>query len=217
MTNDDLQLDVTAELSWDPKVDSRAIAVSADDGAVTLRGTVGSFRERREAGKAAARVYGVTDVSNELHVPILAGSKREDAEVRGDVLQALMLDRLVPMSVDAKALGGVVTLTGTAQWQYQRDEAEFVAASVPGVSGIQNDITLTSTPDGRDIKAGISEAFRRSARLDADELSVDTASYGTVILAGAVSSWAEHDEAVAAAWSAPGVTEVDDRIVVEYP
>ncbi len=82
--------------------------------------------------------------------------------------------------------------------------------------GIDNDIALTSTPDGRDIKNDISNAFRRNAKLDADELSVDTASYGTVILAGAVSSWAEHDEAVAAAWSAPGVTEVDDRIVVEY-
>ena len=216
MTNDDLQLDVAAELSWDPKVDSRAIAVAADDGAVTLRGTVGSFREKREATKAAARVYGVTDVSDQLHVQLLNGSKRDDAGVRGDVLQALRLDRLVPTSVDAKVRDGVVTLTGTAQWQYQRDEAEFLAASVPGVFGVQNDVTLTSTPDGRDIKAGIGAAFRRSARLDADELSVDTTSYGAVILAGAVSSWAEHDEAVAAAWSAPGVTEVDDRIVVEY-
>jgi osmotically-inducible protein OsmY len=216
MTNDDLQLDVAAELSWDPKVDSQAIAVSADDGAVTLRGTVGSFREKREAGKAAARVYGVTEVSNELQVRMLAGSKRDDADLRGDVLQAFMLDRLVPMTVDAKVRDGIVTLTGTAQWQYQRDEAEFLTSSVPGVSGIENDITLTSTPDGRDISNDIGDAFRRSARLDADELSVDTPSYGTVILAGAVSSWAEHDEAVAAAWSAPGVTEVDDRIVVEY-
>lgn len=216
MTNDDLQLDVAAELSWDPKVDSQAIAVSADDGAVTLRGTVGSVREKREAGKASARVYGVTEVSNELQVRMLDSSRRDDAELRGDVLQSLMLDSLVPMTVDAKVRDGFVTLTGTAKWQYQRDEAEFLTASVPGVSGIKNDITLTSMPDGRDIKNDISDAFRRSAKLDADELSVDTPSYGTVILAGAVSSWAEHDEAVAAAWSAPGVTEVDDRIVVDY-
>ncbi len=216
MTNDDLQLDVAAELCWDPKVDSRAIAVSADDGAVTLRGTVGSFREKREAEKAATRVYGVTEVSNELQVQMLNGSKRDDADLRGDVLQALMLDSLVPKTVDAKIQDCFVALTGTAEWQYQRDEAEFLTASVPGVLGIRNDITLTSTPDGRDIKSDISDAFRRSARLDAEELSVDTTSYGAVILAGAVSSWAEHDEAVAAAWSAPGVTEVDDRIVVEY-
>jgi osmotically-inducible protein OsmY len=164
MTNDDLQLDVAAELSWDPKVDSRAIAVSADNGAVTLRGTVGSFREKREAGRAAARVYGVADISNELHVQILNGSKRHDAEVRGDVLQSLTLDRLVPTTVDAKVRGGFVTLTGTVQWQYQRDEAEFLAASVPGVFGIQNDITLTPTSDGRDIKAGISSATATAGR-----------------------------------------------------
>ena len=216
MTNDDLQLDVAAELSWDPKIDSRAIAVSADDGAVTLRGTVGSFREKREAEKAATRVYGVTEVSNELQVQMLNGSKREDADLRGDVLQALMLDSLVPKTMDAKVRNCVVTLTGTADWQYQRDEAELLTASVPGVMGIRNDITLTSTPDGRDIKADISDAFRRSARLDAEELSADTTSSGAVILAGAVNSWAEHDEAVAAAWSARGVTEVDDRIVIEY-
>jgi osmotically-inducible protein OsmY len=216
MTNDDLQLDVVAELSWDPKLDSKAIAVSAADGAVTLRGTVASFREKREAGKAAARVYGVTEVSNELQVRMLDSGRRDDADLRGDVLQALMLDSFVPMTVDAKVRDGVVTLTGTAQWQYQRDEAEFLTASVPGVSGLKNDITLTSAPDGRDIRNDISDAFRRSARLDADELSADVPSYGTVILAGAVSSWAEHDEAVATVWSAPGVTEVDDRIVVEY-
>jgi len=216
MTNDDLRLDVAAELSWDPRVDSRAMAVSVDDGAVTLRGTVGSLREKREAGKAAARVFGVTEISNELHVRLLDGSKRKDADLRGHVLQALMLDSLVPLTVDATARDGYVTLTGTAQWQYQRDEAELLTASVPGVFGIENGITLTSAPDGRDIRNGISDAFRRSARLDADELSVDTTSYRTVILAGAVSSWSEHDEAVAAAWSAPGVTEVDDRIVVEY-
>jgi osmotically-inducible protein OsmY len=216
MTNDDLQLDVAAELSWDPQVDSQEIAVSADNGVVTLRGTVGSFRQKREAEKAAARVYGVTEVSNELQVRMLDRSKREDADLRGDVLQALMLDSGVPMTVDATVRDGFVTLTGTADWQYQRDEAEFLTASVPGVFGIENDITLTSTPDGRDIKNDISNAFRRSARLDADELSVDTTSNGTVILAGAVSSWAEHDEAVAAAWSAPGITEVDDRILVEY-
>jgi osmotically-inducible protein OsmY len=112
-------------------VDSRAIAVSADDGSITLRGRVGSFREKREAEKAAARVYGVTEISNELQV--LNGSRRDDADLRGDVLQALMLDSLVPKTVDAKVRGCFVTLTGTAEWQYQRDEAEFLTASVPGV------------------------------------------------------------------------------------
>ena len=216
MTDDQLQADVAAELSWDPKVDSAAIAVSADAGTVTLRGTAGSPREKREAGRAACRVHGVTGVENELEVRLLDDGERDDAELRGDVLQALMLDSLIPTTIDAMARNGFVTLSGTADWQYQRDEAEFLTASVPGVSGIRNDIRLTSAPNAHDVKKVIGDAFRRNARLDADRLSIDTTSYGRVILAGTVSSWAEHDEAVDAVWSAPGVTEVDDQILVAY-
>jgi osmotically-inducible protein OsmY len=216
MTDDQLQADVAAELLWDPRVDGEAIAVSADVGTVTLRGTVGSLREKREADKAARRVYGVTGVINDLRVLRLDDSDRDDAELRGDVLQALMLDSLIPMTVDARVRGGFVTLHGTAEWQYQRDEAEWLTASIPGVCGIQNEIRLMSTPDACDVRKDIRDTFRRNARLDAEGLSVDTTSYGRVTLAGTVSSWAEHDEAVDAAWSAPGVTEVDDQIVVAY-
>jgi len=84
------------------------------------------------------------------------------------------------------------------------------------VLGIDDGIALTSVPSGRDIRNDISTSFRRDARLDADELSVETTSYGLVILSGTVHSWAERDNAVATAWSAPGVTEVDDRILIEY-
>ena len=216
MTDEQLQADVVAELFWDPRVSSEAIAVSADAGTVTLRGTVDSFREVREAGKAACRVYGVTRVCNELDVRLLDDSKRDDAELRGDVLQALMLDSLIPTTVNVRARNGSVTLSGTADWQYQRDEAEFLAASVPGVNALQNHIRLTPAPDTGNVKKGISEAFQRNARLDGNRLSVDTTTYGRVALVGTVSSWAEHDEAVAAAWSAPGVTEVDDQILVAY-
>jgi osmotically-inducible protein OsmY len=200
----------------DPKVDSEAIAVSADVGTVTLRGTVGSPREKREAGKSACRVYGVTGVDNELDVRRLDDSNRDDAELRGNVLQALMLGSLIPTTVDARARNGSVTLTGTAAWQHRRDEAEFLTASIPGVSAIQNDIRLTSTQNARDVKKDISDAFLRNAKLDADRLFIDTTSYRRVTLAGTVSSWAEHDEAVDAAWSTPGVTEVDDQIQVAY-
>ena len=167
MTDEQLQADVVAELFWDPRVGSEAIAVSADAGTVTLRGTVDSFREVREAGKAACRVYGVTRVCNELDVRLLDDSKRDDAELRGDVLQALMLDSLIPTTVNVRARNGSVTLSGTADWQYQRDEAEFLAASVPGVYALQNHIRLTPAPDTGDVRKDISEAFRRNASLDA--------------------------------------------------
>ena len=216
MSDDNLVTYVSDELFWDPKVDNEAIAVSADDGKVTLRGTVGSYREKLEAKKAAQRVYGVKSVENKLEVRLMMnGDKREDADLRGDVLQALMLDSLVPKTIDAKVNGGLVTLTGTADWQYQRDEAEFISANVFGVLAVIDEIGLKPSPSAADVKHSIKEAFKRNAKLDADELTVTT-SNGTATIEGVVNSWAEHDEAVDAAWFSPGVTDVDDRIIVAY-
>ena len=216
MTDDELQEWVHEELFWDPKVDSAAIAVSASDGDVTLRGTVGSFRQKREAQKAAERVYGVTAVRNELEVRIVDEHGRQDADLRGAVLQAMALDGLIPKTVDAKADRGSVTLTGTAAWQYQRQEAEFISGNVPGVADVDNQITLTTPqPKAGDVKQSIERAFQRNANLDAEGLSVRTHG-NTAVLSGAVSSWDDRDAAVAAAWAAPGVAAVEDRIVVEY-
>jgi osmotically-inducible protein OsmY len=216
MSNEELGRYVTDELFWDPKVDNVAVAVSSDDGVVTLRGTVGSFREKREAKTAAERVYGVKSVENELKVQLMNDSKRDDSDLRGDVLQALMLDSLVPTTIDAKVQDGSVTLTGTAEWQYQRNEAEFIAANILGVVDVWDEVVLTGPgPEAGDIEDDIKKALKRSAKLDAESLSVDTKN-GKVTIKGIVSSWSEHDDAVAAAWAAPGVTDVDDRILVEY-
>src|SRR5262245_22455267 len=216
MSNNDLQRYVTDELYWDPKVDSEAIAVSVDDGAVTLRGTVGSFREKQEAKDDAKRVYGVKDVKNELEVRILTEHKRSDAELRGSVLQAMMLDSLIPETIDAKVDNGVVTLTGKANWQYQRDEAEHVAGNLFGVTGVEDEVDLIPPgPTAHDVEHSIKKAMERNAKLDAE--SVDgQSSDGTITLRGTVSSWADHDQAVSAAWAAPGVTRVKDHILVAY-
>src|SRR5882757_6123075 len=133
MSNQMLERNVNEELLWDPKVDSEEIAVAADDGTVTLRGTVGSFRQKREARKAAERVFGVVSVDNQPDVRILNEHRREEADLRGDVLRALKLDSLVPTTVDVTVKDGFVTLTGTAYWQYEREEAEFIAGNVIGV------------------------------------------------------------------------------------
>src|SRR6266550_3771408 len=143
MANALMECNVAEELRWDPKVDAEAIAVSAgDDGSITLRGTVGSFRQKREAKKAAERVYGVTKVTNDLDVRLLTEHLRDDADLRGDVLQALMLDATVPTTIEVSVRDGMVTLTGTAERYYQREEAEFVAGNVLGVTGVENDVYL---------------------------------------------------------------------------
>jgi len=216
VTDDDLRRDVAAELGWDPRMDRAAIEVRAAGGLVTLRGTVASLWHKRAGGNAAARVRGVTRVANHLSVQIPDRDRRDDEDLRGDVLEALMLEGSVPMTVDAQARDGFVTLTGTVKWHYQREAAESRTASVPGVVGIDSAITLAQAPDARAAADAISCAFRRDAVLDADRLRVETFSGGLVILSGTVSSRAAHDHAVTAAWSAAGVTDVEDRIDVEY-
>lgn len=214
MSDHDIERAVSEELHWDPKLDDKAIVVAATDGAITLRGTVGSFREKRAAQKAAARVNGVRSVKNDLNVRLLTDHGRGDADLRGDVLRALHLDRVVPDSVDARVDDGWVTLTGTATKQFQRDEADYIAGNIAGVLGVDDQIELRDpAPNAGDVKEGINKAFRRSAELDAEDVAVDTRD-GTVVLTGSVSSWAEHDEAIAAAWAAPGVSNVDDYIEV---
>ncbi len=216
MSNDELTSHVTDELFWDPKVDNAAIAVSADDGVVNLRGTVGSLRQKREAKKDAERVWGVKSVNNDLQVRLLNDDRREDADLRGAVLQALMLDSLVPATVGADADDGMVTLKGKANWQFQRDEAETVATNIAGVVSVENAIELVPpSPSTEDLEHSLKKAMERNAKLDADSVSVES-SNGTVTLRGTVSSWADHDEAVSAAWAAPGVTRVKDHILVAY-
>jgi osmotically-inducible protein OsmY len=216
MNDQELVASVSDELFWDPKIKTVSVAVSADGGVVTLRGTVGSFRQKREAKKAAERVWGVVSVDNQIDVELMGEKRREDADLRGDVLQALMLDSLVPTSVDAWVEDGVVTLTGTVEWQYERDEAEFVVGNLLGVTAIENDIYLAdTTPSSTDVEKKIKKAFSRNAKLDAKALTVAT-SDGTVTLSGQVRSWDEHDDAVAAAWAAPGVKSVDDLLTVAY-
>jgi len=215
-SEDQLTADVRDELYWDPKVDGEAIAVSADAGEITLRGTVGSLREKHEAKKAAQRVFGVTSVDDQLKVKLMNDDRRADAELRGDVLQALMLDSRVPSTVDAKVDEGFVTLTGSADHRYQRDEAVFVASGIVGAIDVSDEIELTDpTPHAADVQESIKKAFRRNAAIDADELTISTHE-GTVTLDGPVRSWAEHDEALNAAWAAPGVTSVLDRMTVSY-
>jgi osmotically-inducible protein OsmY len=205
---------VVDELRWDPKIDNSAIAVTADAGVVTLRGTVGSFRQKRDAQKDAQRVYGVKTVKNELEVRLL--NRRSNAELRGDVLQALMLDSVVPTTIDAEVDDSKVTLSGTAQWGYQRVEAELVAANVRGVASVDNEVDVVPPgPSVDDVQQSIKKAMERNAKLDADSVTVESAN-GTVTLRGSVSSWVDHDQAIDAAWAAPGVSDVKDHIRVVY-
>src|SRR6266511_1416171 len=139
------------ELSWDPRVERESITVSVYDGIVTLAGTVGSLRQKRDAQTAAERVHGVIVVDNNLDVRVRTEHRREDADLRKDVLRALALDDQVPATVDALVNDGFVTLVGTARWQHQREEAEFVAGNI-----------LTGTCGGRTSASANGERYART-------------------------------------------------------
>ena len=159
---------------------------------------------------------GVTQVDNQLEVRIPRDAKRDDADLRTAVLQALMLDSLVPSTVDARVASGRVTLSGTAECQFQRQEAEFIVSNVVGVTEIDDAIVLLPPESNTDeLERALHNALQRNAGLNAASIRVDR-SEGAVTLTGAVRSWGEHDAALATAWAAPGVTSVDDRIRVEY-
>jgi osmotically-inducible protein OsmY len=212
----DTQLEqwVSHELHYDPKIDADAIAVSAHDGAITLRGTVGRFSEKRNAQKDALRVAGVKSVDNELEVRVLTSHGRADADLRGDVLRALQLNSLVPDTVDARVDDGWVTLLGTARSEDERREAEYVAGNVPEVLGLSNDIELESPENGGDAKQSIRKALARHAKIHDEKLAVETYQ-GTASLSGTVGSWGEYDEVLRIAYTAPGISKVDDHIVVD--
>ena len=216
MTKDRLRQAVMDELSSNPRIDDRQIAVSVNDhDEVKLQGTVGSLRERIEAERTSHAVRGVRQVRNELEVHILTSDLRQDAEIRGQVLQALRLNSLVPETIGVTVEEGIVTLTGSAKAAYQRDEAEDVAVSVRGVRGIRSEIAFESNPDVSDIKLAIRGAIQRDAEFDAEGVYV-TYENGVVTLSGHVSSWPAHDTVVTAARTANNVTKVVDHVAVEY-
>ena len=137
---------VLASLDLDPRIpDSLEIAVDADGGTVTLRGTVESFRQRRAAGDDANEVEGVYDVDNQLNVSLTGADRRDDDEIRGIALQILMWDVDVPSdAVDVKVDDGWVTLTGNVSYQFESNAAYEDVAGLFGVVGVTNEIRVTN-------------------------------------------------------------------------
>ncbi len=206
---------VTDELSWTPGLDGDQISVAVTDGAVTLAGKVNSYPDKQQAVKAALRVRGVTALADELVVVPTTGL-RSDTDIARDAGAALDgTVTLPPTAVKATVHDSAITLTGTVAWQYQREAAERAVAPLRGVSAVHNQIALRppATVDVAHAKSGITAALVRSAHADAQRIRVDV-NGSQVILTGVVSSWAERRQAAHAAWSTPGVTEVDNQLTV---
>jgi osmotically-inducible protein OsmY len=213
-SDSELERDVKEELRWHPDLDATDIAVSAHSGAVTLTGFVRGYTDKYEAESAAKRVAGVIAVANDIEVRMPSIHQRPDPDIARDAAAAIK--NYLPISyeqIKAVVKDGWVTLEGEVEWQYQQQTAEIAVRPLQGVKGVSNLIEIKPRAKPYDIKRKIEEAFRRNAEVDANQIIIET-NGSEVVLKGKVRSWAEREEAERVAWRAPGVTKVEDHIVV---
>ena len=210
----DIKRDVEDELRWDPDIDPTDISVSVHNGVVSLTGFVRSYAQKTEAERDAKRVAGVAGVANDIEVRLPALDARPDPDIARDAVSALKAE--LPYSsenIKVIAKNGWLTLEGTVEWNYARERAENAVKRIRGVKHVTNAITVKPTVAPHEIRRKIEDAFRRSAELDASRITVE-ANGSEIILRGTVKSWAERQEAERAAWAAPGVTKVDNRVTI---
>jgi osmotically-inducible protein OsmY len=203
---------VLRQLEWDPEVDAGGVGVAAQRGAVTLTGYIDSYSGKLAAERAAKRVRGVRAVANDIEVRLRL--ERTDPDIAVDVVRALEMWSTVPDGVQAAVHHGHVTLTGKVDWPYQKRHAEKAMRHIRGLRGVRNHIGLARRAVERDVLHRISEALHRNSNIDARHITV-TVSGNVATLTGTVGSWLQRDSAERAAADAPGITQVDNLIVVE--
>jgi osmotically-inducible protein OsmY len=215
MAINQLQSDVQDELKWEPEVDARHIEVAAEDSAITLSGYVPSYYEKTRAVAAAERVYGVKAVADDLEVRLQATHAKEDSDIAASIAHVLEWNStLSHENIQAKVSDGNVILSGEVTWNYERDAAERAIHHLLGVQSVVNRITVKPRVMPSKVEQQITNALARHAALDARRIHVST--HGTkAVLTGHVHSLEEDRIAKGAAWSAPGVTDVEDHLVVQ--
>lgn len=213
-TDSQLQHDVLLELEWEPSIDHADIGVAVTNGVVTLSGTVKSYAEKIAAERAAERVAGVKALAEEITVRYPEDPKHSDAEIAERIAALFSWNVTIPSDrITIKVEKGWATLGGTVDWKYQAEAAGEAAGKIGGVIGVINLIAVRKAPMASDVRERIMAAIKRQAQIDADSVTVHTKG-GMVTLSGRVKAWSERRIAEQAAWAAPGVTSVEDNILV---
>ena len=211
----EIQKDVMSQLKWEPALNASSIGVAVNNGIVTLSGQVDTYYQKMAAEKAAKKISGVRGIAEDIQIGISPYYRKTDTEIAESVLNSLKWHSAVPEDrLKVKVEDGVVTLEGEVTWDYQRTSAKNAVANLLGVKNVINNIFVKPKITVSDVKVKINAAFHRAATIDSDKISVDVD--GTkVILRGKVRSYAEKEDAINAAWCAPGMTSVVSFLEVE--
>jgi osmotically-inducible protein OsmY len=210
-----LRKDILEELEFEPSVNARHIGVAVSQGIVTLTGHVGSFAERAAVERIVGSVKGVRGIAQEIQVRLPANRKTNDDEIAERSLKIIAWDTTIPADrIQVRVENGWVTLRGTVDWNFQRQAAVDAVRKLSGVIGLTNELTVGTSASATDIKLRIENALKRAAELEAAHIRVGVVG-GKVTLDGKVRALHERAAAERAAWSAPGVHVVEDRIKVE--
>jgi osmotically-inducible protein OsmY len=217
LTDEEIQRDVLEELKWDMRVHPNEVGVSVKDGIVTLTGWVDSYTKKLAAEAAAHRVHSVKAVVNNIEVRLPGSAERTDLDLAQAVLNALRWDAGIPAGkIDVTVSQGWVTLKGEVEYGFQKIDAEKAIRHVSGIRGITNLINVKPHVSPIDLKQSIEKELIRNAETDASNIQVEVEG-NKVILRGTVRSYAEKKAAEEAAWAAPGISEVDNRITIALP
>lgn len=213
-SDSDLQRAVMAELTWEPSVTSAHIGVTANGGVIALTGHVESYAEKHSAEVAATRVKGVKAVAEEIEVRLPMDARRSDEEIAAAAIERLSWDVSVPKdAVSVKVENGWVTLSGQVDWYFQKDLAQQDVRRLFGVMGLSNQLTIKPKVDAADISDDITHALHRTWFYEPSKVNV-SASGGRVKLTGHVGTYYDRETAANTAWAAPGVTGVENDIVI---